>query len=89
MPKAQDPMTLIYELAKALNLYTNARVELKSSFSRNFNPKFASKRVWITLVDYISLSRNFNPNFNPKCFSLGFSFALHSCISFYVCLGCF
>ena len=87
MPKAQDPMTLIYELAKALNLYTNARVELK--LSKNFNPKFASKRVWITLVDYISLSRNFNPNFNPKCFSLGFSFALHSCISFYVCLGCF
>ena len=47
MPKAQDLMTLIYELAKALNLYTNARVELKSSLPRNFNPKFASKRVWM------------------------------------------
>ena len=40
-------MKLIYELVKALNLYTNARVELKSSFSRNFNPNFASKRVWM------------------------------------------
>ena len=47
MPKSQDLMALIHEFVKALNLYANARVELKSSFSRNFNPKFASKRVWM------------------------------------------
>ena len=45
-PKAQDPMALIHELVKALNLYANARVDLNSSLSRNSNPKFASKRVW-------------------------------------------
>ena len=47
MPKAQDPIALIYEFVKAFNLYANARVELQSSFSRNSNPKFVSKRVWM------------------------------------------
>ena len=40
MPKTQDPMTLIHELVMTLNLYVNAGVDLKSSLSRNSNPKF-------------------------------------------------
>ena len=47
MPKAQDPMSLIHELVKALNLYANTRADFKSSSSRNSNLKFASKRVWM------------------------------------------
>ena len=47
MPKTQDLMTLIHELVKALNLYANIGAEFKSSSSRNSNPKFASKRVWM------------------------------------------
>ena len=47
MPKAQNPMTLIHELVKALNLYANMGADLKSSLSRNSNPKFESKRVWM------------------------------------------
>ena len=51
MPKAQDPMSLIHELVKALNLYANTRADFKSSSSRNSNLKFASKRVWMQSVD--------------------------------------
>ena len=47
VPKAQDPMTLIHELVKALNLYANAGVDQQSNVSRNFNTKFASKKVWM------------------------------------------
>ena len=47
VPKAQDPMSLIHELVKALNLYANTRADFKSSSSRNSNLKFASKRVWM------------------------------------------
>ena len=47
MPKTQDLMTLIHELVKALNLYANIGAKFKSSSSRNSNPKFASKRVWM------------------------------------------
>ena len=43
VPKAQDPVALIHELVKVLNLYTNARAEIKT----NPNSKFASKRVWM------------------------------------------
>ena len=31
-PKAQDPMTLIQELVKALSLFANSRVDLQSPF---------------------------------------------------------
>ena len=34
VPKAQDPMTLIHGLVKALSLYTNAGVDQKSHVSR-------------------------------------------------------
>ena len=43
MPKAQDPVALIHELIKVLNLYTNTGAEIKT----NPNSKFASKRVWM------------------------------------------
>ena len=45
VPKAQNPMTLIHELVKALNLYANMGADLKYGLSRNSNPKFESKRV--------------------------------------------
>ena len=47
VPKAQDLMTLIHELLKALNLYVNAGVDQQSHMSRNSNNRFASKRVWM------------------------------------------
>ena len=47
VPKAQDPMALIHELVKALNLYANARVDHQSNLSRNSNSKFALKKVWM------------------------------------------
>ena len=87
MPKAQDPMSLIHELVKALNLYANTRADFKSSSSRNSNLKFASKRVWMQSVDAkdsISVSLSdmvlvLIPSIfcDQKYFSLGFAFALH------------
>ena len=52
MPKilvsqAQDPMILIGELVKALNLYTNARVAYNSNMNNNSKAKVASKRFWM------------------------------------------
>ena len=47
VPKAQDPMIIIHELVKALNLYANAGVDQQSNVSINSNTKFASKRVWM------------------------------------------
>ena len=47
MPKAQDPMIFIYELVKALSLYTNAGVDQKSHMSRNSNFRPTSKKVWM------------------------------------------
>ena len=47
VPKAQDPMALIHELVKVLNIYANTGAEFKSNSSRNSNSKFVSKRVWM------------------------------------------
>ena len=47
MPKAQDPMALIHELVKVLNLYDNTRVEIRANSNKNPNFKFASKKVWM------------------------------------------
>ena len=47
MPQAQDPMVLIGELVKALNLYTNARVAYNSNMNNNSKAKVASKRFWM------------------------------------------
>jgi len=47
MPKAQDPMTLIHELVKALGLHAKSGVDQQSHVSRNSNFSSASKKVWI------------------------------------------
>jgi len=45
MLKSQDPMTLIHELVKVLNLYANTRAKIRANSNRNPNFEFASKRV--------------------------------------------
>ena len=47
VPKAQDPMTLIREFVKVLNLYANTEAEFRSNSFRNSSSKFSSKRVWV------------------------------------------
>ena len=44
MPQAQDPMLLIGELVKALNLYSNPRVTHHSNMNNNSNAGVASKK---------------------------------------------
>ena len=44
VPKAQDPMVLIGELVKALNLYSNPRVAQNSNVNKNSNARGASKK---------------------------------------------
>ena len=44
VPQAQDPMVLIGELVKALNLYTNHEVAHHSNMNNNSNTKVASKK---------------------------------------------
>ena len=88
MPRAQDPMTLIHELVKALSLYTNTRVDQKSHMSRNSNFRPASKKLWMQktqlhLVYLTWLSCYISHSFGPIFFFLGFYFsAFHLCISF-------
>ena len=52
MPQAQDPMVLIDELVKALNLYTNPRVAHHSNMNNNSNAKVASKRFWMQKAQF-------------------------------------
>ena len=47
MPQAQDPMVLIGELEKALNLYSNPGVAHHSNMNNNSNAKVASKKFWM------------------------------------------
>ena len=47
VPQAQDPIILIGELVKALNLYSNPRVVHYSNMNNNSKAKVASKRFWI------------------------------------------
>ena len=47
MPQAQDPMVLIGELVKALNLYSNPRVGNHSHVNKNSNARSASKKFWM------------------------------------------
>ena len=44
VPQAQDPMVLISELVKALNLYTNLEVAHHSNMNNNYNVRVASKK---------------------------------------------
>ena len=47
MSQAQDPMVLIDELVKALNLYSNLRVAQNSNLKNNSNTCVASKKFWM------------------------------------------
>ena len=47
VPQAQDPMVLIGELVKALNLYTNPGVAHHSNMSNKSNARVAFKKFWI------------------------------------------
>ena len=47
VPQAQDPMVLIGELVKALNLYINPRVVYHSNMNNNSNAKVTSKKFWM------------------------------------------
>ena len=47
MPRAQNPVVLIGELVKALNLYSNLGVEHHSNMNNNSNARVASKKFWM------------------------------------------
>ena len=47
VPQVQDPMVLIGELIKALNLYSNPGVGNYSHVNKNSNAHGASKRFWM------------------------------------------
>ena len=47
VPQAQDPMVLIGELVKVLNLYTNLGVAYHSNMNNNSNSRVASKKFWM------------------------------------------
>ena len=47
VPQVQDPMVLIGELVKALNLYSNPGVGNHSHVNKNSNAHGASKKFWM------------------------------------------
>ena len=47
MPQVLDPMVLISDLVKALNLYSNSGVGNHSQVNKNSNARGASKRFWM------------------------------------------
>ena len=47
VPQAQDPMVLIGELVKALNLYSNPGVGHHSKVNNYSNARVASKKFWM------------------------------------------
>ena len=47
VPQAQDPMILIGELVKALNLYSNLEVGNHSNVNKNSNARGVSKKFWM------------------------------------------
>ena len=47
VPQALDPMVLIGELVKALNLYSNPGVDHNSNLKNNSNARVASKKFWM------------------------------------------
>ena len=47
MPQAQNPMVLIGELVKALNLHSNPGVGNHSHMNKNSNARGASKKFWM------------------------------------------
>ena len=47
MPQTQDPVVLIGELVKILNLYTNPRDAHHSNMNNNSKARVASKKFWM------------------------------------------
>ena len=47
VPQAQDPMVLISELVKVLDLYSNPGVAQHFNMNNNSNAKVASKKFWM------------------------------------------
>ena len=47
VPQAQDPIALIGELVKALNLYSNFGVGNHFNVNTNSNARGASKKFWM------------------------------------------
>ena len=47
VPQVQDPMVLIGDLVKALNLYSNPGVGNHSQVNKNSNARGASKKFWM------------------------------------------
>ena len=47
VPQAQDPIALIGELVKALNLYSNLGIGNHSNVNTNSNARGASKKFWM------------------------------------------
>ena len=47
VPQVQDPIALIGELVKALNLYSDPGVGNHSNVNTNSNARDASKRFWM------------------------------------------
>ena len=47
MPQPEDPMILIGELVKDLNLYSNPGVAQYSNMNNNSNARVASKKFWM------------------------------------------
>ena len=47
VPQAQDPMVLIGELVKVLNLYINPGVAHHSNMNNNSNVRVVSKKFWM------------------------------------------
>ena len=50
VPQAQDPIALIGELVKALNLYSNLGVGNHSNVNTNSNARGASKKFWMQKI---------------------------------------
>ena len=82
VPQAQDPMVLIGELVKTLNLYSNPGVAQHSNMNNNFNARIASKKFWMQKArsNWVFLTRSLC--FIVLCFvTIPFffpRFALHS-----------
>ena len=80
MPQAQDPIILISELVKALNLYTNVGVAHNSSMNNNSKIRVASKKFWMQKTQsnwvFLTLSLCFISKSFVTFFSWSFGFPL-------------
>ena len=92
VPQAQDPMVLIGELVKVLNLYSNPGVGNHSHVNKNSNAHGASKRFWMqkTRTNWVFLTWSlcfialpFVTFVRWFCFFCFLGFALHNIHAFH------